>query len=267
MVQSPYGKTLCSVQPDLGPLQEDERTAQVLRWAIQLYAVVKAIHASGVLHRDLKPDNIIVAENGELSIIDFGLAVRENEVKEGFYGSAEFCPFSILYSNSPATCETDFISMIYSVMAVEMGLSEWIQMEQTRTAQTAVCSRPNPKLGSAACAIFEHYLADKYADIEVTKDLRDQTWKSWHTTDRGSSSSSQRDVEVTPRGCEIAGPPTSQELSKSNDGSSGSRSISPPPPQLLGSAFRCLLIGGAFVIGTIAIFSLRRRLRSSQDDV
>src|SRR5262249_5109232 len=33
-----------------------------------------AAHKTGVLHRDLKPDNILVAANGRIAITDFGVA-------------------------------------------------------------------------------------------------------------------------------------------------------------------------------------------------
>jgi serine/threonine protein kinase len=40
---------------------------------------LEAIHAAGVLHRDLKPGNVMLREDGSLALIDFGLA-RPSEV-------------------------------------------------------------------------------------------------------------------------------------------------------------------------------------------
>jgi eukaryotic-like serine/threonine-protein kinase len=40
---------------------------------VQLIAGVQALHAAGKLHRDLKPDNILVTRTGEVVIIDLGL--------------------------------------------------------------------------------------------------------------------------------------------------------------------------------------------------
>ena len=45
-------------------------------WMAQLLRGVQHLHASGVLHRDLKPDNLLLDENCHLRICDFGLSRR-----------------------------------------------------------------------------------------------------------------------------------------------------------------------------------------------
>lgn len=44
--------------------------------AYQLLNGLKALHNFGYIHRDLKPGNIILTENGELKLCDFGSAVK-----------------------------------------------------------------------------------------------------------------------------------------------------------------------------------------------
>ena len=41
---------------------------------VQLYSGLEAAHAQGVVHRDVKPGNIMVYRDGHLTILDFGLA-------------------------------------------------------------------------------------------------------------------------------------------------------------------------------------------------
>lgn len=67
------GKTLGQIL-DAGPLAVDE----ALRLASQIASGVEAAHEQGVIHRDLKPGNIVVTPEGKAKVLDFGLA-REVE--------------------------------------------------------------------------------------------------------------------------------------------------------------------------------------------
>src|SRR4029078_5151596 len=62
------GETLSKII-ERGPLALDK----ALGYAVQIVDALAAAHAKGVIHRDLKPGNIIVTKNGA-KVLDFGLA-------------------------------------------------------------------------------------------------------------------------------------------------------------------------------------------------
>ncbi|MGZ3438895.1 MAG: serine/threonine-protein kinase, partial [Polyangia bacterium] len=49
-------------------------SARAIELAVQLCRGLGAAHRRGVLHRDLKPANAILADGGEVKLVDFGLA-------------------------------------------------------------------------------------------------------------------------------------------------------------------------------------------------
>ena len=58
-------------QLDLRQRLPPEEAARIVR---KLAGAMEYAHASGVLHRDIKPDNVLVADDGEPRLTDFGLA-------------------------------------------------------------------------------------------------------------------------------------------------------------------------------------------------
>jgi eukaryotic-like serine/threonine-protein kinase len=47
---------------------------EALRYVEDIAAALRIVHHAGILHRDLKPPNVMLRENDEVALIDFGLA-------------------------------------------------------------------------------------------------------------------------------------------------------------------------------------------------
>jgi eukaryotic-like serine/threonine-protein kinase len=54
--------------------QGEVPVAQAIDWIRQLAAALDAAHAAGVLHRDVKPANVMIGAGGRLLLADFGIA-------------------------------------------------------------------------------------------------------------------------------------------------------------------------------------------------
>lgn len=66
------GESLDRYVRRVGALPEE----QVARWAVQLLDALALCHKHRVVHRDIKPQNIIIRPTGEAVLVDFGLVKR-----------------------------------------------------------------------------------------------------------------------------------------------------------------------------------------------
>lgn len=70
VMQLVVGKTLSARLRESGPLSVSE-TADIAR---ALLSALGAAHEAGVVHRDVKPANVLLADNGGILLTDFGIA-------------------------------------------------------------------------------------------------------------------------------------------------------------------------------------------------
>jgi serine/threonine protein kinase/CheY-like chemotaxis protein len=55
-------------------LQQGITEAEALRYVEHIASALRVVHHAGILHRDLKPPNVMLRENDDIALIDFGLA-------------------------------------------------------------------------------------------------------------------------------------------------------------------------------------------------
>lgn len=68
------GKTLKKVIHEKGNLPYEE----VISIGIQIAKALECAHRNGIIHRDIKPHNILVTEDGTVKVTDFGIAKASN---------------------------------------------------------------------------------------------------------------------------------------------------------------------------------------------
>ncbi|MEJ2257483.1 MAG: serine/threonine-protein kinase [Woeseiaceae bacterium] len=71
---------------------------QGVQYLRQIASALSAVHAKGVLHRDLKPGNIMLRKDGSIALIDFGLA-KKAKLESEITGTGEI--FGTPYYMSP----------------------------------------------------------------------------------------------------------------------------------------------------------------------
>jgi serine/threonine-protein kinase len=59
---------------DGAPLRGPVAAPEAVRQAIQIARALEAAHDRGILHRDLKPTNVLITRDGTVKLLDFGLA-------------------------------------------------------------------------------------------------------------------------------------------------------------------------------------------------
>src|SRR6266496_2756605 len=69
------GQTLRTVLEEHAP--NPLPVAEAIRITLQICDALAYCHAQGIFHRDIKPENIMIQEDGNIKIIDFGIALLE----------------------------------------------------------------------------------------------------------------------------------------------------------------------------------------------
>ncbi len=96
---------------------------EVLSIAIQVGRGIQAAHDKGIVHRDIKPQNIMISKEGAVKVTDFGIAkaVSSNTVNADVMGSVHYTSPEQA-RNGYVTCQTDIYSL--GIVMYEMATGQ-----------------------------------------------------------------------------------------------------------------------------------------------
>ncbi|MER8008429.1 serine/threonine-protein kinase [Streptomyces sp. NPDC094149] len=120
---------------------------EAARIGLEVLGALEAAHAAGVLHRDVKPDNILLGRYGRIVLTDFGIAQIEGETNltdtGGFVGSPEYIAPERVLGQRPGPA-SDLWSLGVVLYAATEGVSPFRRSNTPATLQSVLNAMPAP---------------------------------------------------------------------------------------------------------------------------
>jgi formylglycine-generating enzyme required for sulfatase activity len=165
-------------------LEKKLSTEKAIELTIKLLSALSEVHGKGIIHRDIKPDNVLLDESGEPFLIDFGIARVEEGGKAktgtGFsIGTPQYMSPEQLDAK-PINLTTDIYSM--GIMLFELltgkppfegSLSSLVTQHNTSKLPSVSGKIENSKLADSIQAILQKACAkEPSARYGSAKDMR-----------------------------------------------------------------------------------------------
>ncbi|MGI5338058.1 serine/threonine-protein kinase [Streptomyces sp. CA-181903] len=127
---------------------------EAARVGLAVLGALEAAHEAGVLHRDVKPDNVLLGRHDRVVLTDFGIAQIEGEQglteTGGFIGSPEFVAPERALGQRPGPA-SDLWSLGVVLYAAVEGMSPFRRSNTQATMQAVLSAEPpRPTRGPAA---------------------------------------------------------------------------------------------------------------------
>lgn len=173
------GRTLCELVEGRGALPQDE----ALRLLAPVCDAVETVHLAGLLHGDIKPDNVFLCDDGRVVLLDFGLtrpAPTGNFhttllVPQSAQGTAGYAPLEQYSRNS----RTGIWSDVYALAATLWHLLRGEAPPDAPDRASGTSLPDLQKLNSTVSANVEHALhAALSMDILARPQSAREFWNS-----------------------------------------------------------------------------------------
>src|SRR5215472_4068501 len=178
-----------------GPLPP-ARAAQL---GLGLLDALSAAHAAGVLHRDVKPSNVLISPDGKAVLTDFGIAMIQGDpglTQAGMVvGTPGFSPPERV-RGGPATRASDLWSLGATLYAAVEGRGPFDRAGGSSAIVASIATESAPRAPSAGplAPVIEALLKADPAerpDAAITARMLTQAWKTARTAGRFGLQASQ----------------------------------------------------------------------------
>ncbi|MFK4101419.1 serine/threonine-protein kinase [Streptomyces sp. NPDC019531] len=120
---------------------------EAARIGLDVLGALEAAHAAGILHRDVKPDNVLLGRYDRVVLTDFGIAQIEGETNltdtGGFVGSPEYIAPERVLGQRPGPA-SDLWSLGVVLYAATEGVSPFRRSNTPATLQSVLNATPAP---------------------------------------------------------------------------------------------------------------------------
>jgi hypothetical protein len=136
------GRALHEVVTERGPFDP----GQTARIGLEILAALDAAHGAGIIHRDVKPQNVLLADDGRVVLTDFGLAVVADggvTVPDQVLGSPDFVAPECARTGV-STVECDLWSLGATLYALVEGAAPYHRATVVATLTALAAGPPDP---------------------------------------------------------------------------------------------------------------------------
>ncbi|XP_003705992.1 serine/threonine-protein kinase grp [Megachile rotundata] len=175
------GELFDRIEPDIGmPAWEAQKYFK------QLISAVEYLHSKGIAHRDLKPENLLLDENDNLKVSDFGLAtIYRLQGKERYLekrcGTLPYVAPEVLlhpYHAEPAdiwSCGIILVALLAGELPWDQSLAECPEYMAWRDGKYMSLT-PWKKLDNSSLSLIKNILIHSPSARCTIKDIKKHRW-------------------------------------------------------------------------------------------